>query len=729
MTHPLHVLVVFSCLLFVQAVCPDWYCVAVKAQESQAPPEPEESLMPTRVWSYPPSKKLDHVDNYHGTQVVDAYRWLEDVDSEATKSWVASQNELTQSYLKEIPQREAFKERLQKLWTHERFGIPKERGGKFFFEYNPGDKDQNQLLVADSSTGAPRILLDPNLLSSDGTVSLAGWAPSEDGKLLAYGIAAGGSDWREWRVRDVQTGKDLPDLIRWVKFSEAAWTPDGKGFYYARYAEPKPGEELTGSLFFQKLYYHTLGEPQSQDVLVYEKPDQPKWGMGGEVSEDGRWLIITVWESTSPKNLVLVKDLQRPESQIVELITGFDAEYVFLASEGDNLWFRTDNQAERGRIIAVNVNHPERAAWGAVVAETPDTMESASFAGGKFFVSYLHDAYSLVRVYDKAGKLENSIDLPGIGSVAGFAGKAEDTRTYYAFTGFTRPNTIYEYNITTRESQIFKQPKLDFNAADFVTEQVFATGKDGVKLPLFIVRKKNLPQGPQPCLLYGYGGFNIPITPTFSVSNLVWLEQGGVYVVANLRGGGEYGRTWHEAGMRERKQNVFDDFITAAEYLIARKITSRDQLAISGRSNGGLLVGACMAQRPDLYAAALPGVGVMDMLRFHKFTIGWAWVDEFGSSDDARQFEVIYKYSPLHNLKDGGHYPATLITTADHDDRVVPGHSFKFAARLQAAQGGSKPVLIRIETSAGHGAGTPVSKRVDQAADELSFLVRELKVP
>ena len=711
-------------------------CIASRAlaQESQEPPEPDEAAMPKTpdrsssmpALIYPQSKRTDQVDEYHGVKVPDPYRWLEDSEDPATKQWVEDENKVTQSYLEQIPQRQAIKQRLQALWTHERFGVPKQRGGKYFYEYNPGDKDQNQLLVSDGADGAPRVLFDPNTYSKDGVVSLAGWAPSEDGKLVAYGLQTGGSDWREWRIRDVATGADLPDLLRWVKFSDPAWTPDGKGIFYSRYDEPKPGEELTGALFFQKLFYHKLGTEQKEDVLVYDKPDQPKWGMGGEVSEDGRWLVVTVWESTSPKNLVLLKDLTKPDATPVELITGFDAEYVFLGSEGNTLWFRTDYEAERGRIIAVDVNHAERANWKTVVAESADTIESASFVGGKFFVVYLHDAYSLVQVFSQQGQSSSRIELPGIGTAAGFTGKAHDAETYYAFTSFTRPLTIFRYDLAKGTSSIFRQPKLDFNAADYVTEQTFIKSKDGSRVPLFVVRKQSQAPGPKPCLLYGYGGFNIPITPSFSVSNLVWLEQGGVYAVANLRGGGEYGRTWHEAGMREKKQNVFDDFIAAAEYLIASNRTTPQQLAISGRSNGGLLVGACMTQRPELFAAALPGVGVMDMLRFHKFTIGWAWVDEFGSSDDPAQFQTLLKYSPLHNIKEGVEYPAALVTTADHDDRVVPGHSFKFAARLQQAQAGNRPVLIRIETSAGHGAGTPVSKRVEQAADEISFLAKEL---
>lgn len=680
---------------------------------------------------YPAARRSDQQDVYHGTPVGDPYRWLEELDTPETQAWVNEQRTLTEGYFSQIPERSLLKERLTKLWNFERYGNPVKRGGKYFFEYNEGTQDQNQLLYTTALDGMPQLLIDPNQLSKDGTVSLAGWVPSPDGMRVAYGLAAAGSDWREWRVRDVATGEDLPDLIRWVKFSEPVWDHAGTGLYYSRYDEPKPGEELTAALFFQKLFYHRLGETQAQDTLIHADDGHPKWGFGGEVSDDGHWLVVTVWESSNPKNQVLLRDLTQPNAPLKELITGFDAEYVFLGNQGNQLWFRTDHEADRGQVIVVDAMHPERTAWKTLVPQADETLEGASVVGGRLILSYLKDAHSAVKVYSQNGTLEGELTLPGLGTVTGFTGKPSDQETFYSFTSFTRPATVYHYDIATGKSSIFKAPRVDFNPDDFEVKQEFYASRDGTRIPLFLVSKRNLPnlpEGPRPCLLYGYGGFNISITPSFSVGNLVWLEQGGVYAVPNLRGGGEYGRVWHEAGMQSRKQNVFDDFISAAEYLIDKQITTPDKLAIHGRSNGGLLVGACMTQRPDLFAAAIPGVGVMDMLRFHKFTIGWAWVEEFGSADSAEQFSVLHKYSPLHNLKPGTPYPATLIVTADHDDRVVPGHSYKFAAELQHAQAGVRPTLIRIETSAGHGAGTPVSKRIEQAADELAFLIRELEV-
>jgi len=551
---------------------------------------------------------------------------------------------------------------------------------------------------------------------------------SPDGKLIAYSLSASGSDWQEWKVRDVETSKDLSDHLKWVKFSGVSWTRDGKGFFYSRYDEPK-GDTLKSTNYFQKIYFHKLGTPQTEDVLVYERPDQKDWLFGGTVTDDGNYLIITVFQGTDVKNRVYYKDLKAKDAPVVKLLDDFDAAYGFVANEGTRFWFQTDSQAPRGKLIEIDTANPARNSWKVVVPEGKETLQSTNFVNNKFVLNYLKDAYTQVKIYDPAGKLVNEVAFPEIGTAAGFGGKATDKETFYAFTGFTTPTTIYRYDMTTGKSTIFRQPKVDFNPAVYETRQVFYTSKDGTKVPMFITHKKGLKlDGNNPTYLYAYGGFNISLTPGFSVANLVWMEMGGVYAQPNLRGGGEYGEEWHQAGMKLKKQNVFDDFIAAAQWLIDNKYTSTPKLAIGGGSNGGLLVGAALTQRPDLFGAALPAVGVMDMLRFQKFTIGWAWVSDYGSSDSPEEFKALYAYSPLHNIKPGTSYPPTLITTADHDDRVWPGHSFKFAAALQAAQGGEAPILIRIETKAGHGAGKPTSKIIEEIADRWAFLVKTLEM-
>lgn len=679
--------------------------------------------------TYPVSKKVDHTDNYHGTMVADPYRWLEDANSLETKEWVTAQNKVTQAYLAQIPQRAAIRERLTKLWNYERYSVPGKEGGRYFYSRNDGLQNQSVLYTQKTLTDTPRVLLDPNTMSSDGTVALAGAAVSPDGKLLAYSTAASGSDWNEIRVRDVETGKDLPDHIKWVKFSSTAWTKDGKGFFYSRYDEPKEATKLADVNYFQKLYYHRLGTPQSADTLVYDRPDQKEWGFGGHTTDDGRYLIITTTKGTAPKYRISYKDLSKPDAKVVDLIDNFDAGYDFIDNVGSVFYFSTDRKAPKKRIIAIDVDNPAESNWKEIVAESADTLAGADIINNQLVLEYLKDAKSVVRVHDLKGKLVREVKLPGIGSVGGLSGKREETETFYSFTGFTTPTTIYRLNLKTGESTVFRQPKVDFNPADYETRQQFFTSKDGTKVPMFIVSKKGLKMdGQNPTYLYGYGGFNISMTPGFSPANLAWMEMGGVYVVANLRGGGEYGEAWHQAGTKLRKQNVFDDFIGAAEWLVANKITSPSKLAIGGGSNGGLLVGAAMTQRPELFGAAIPAVGVMDMLRFHKFTIGWAWTSDYGSSENPEEFKALVKYSPLHNLKAGTCYPATMVTTADHDDRVVPAHSFKFAAAAQAAQAGPAPVLIRIETKAGHGAGKPTTKQIEEVADRWGFLARELKM-
>jgi len=678
--------------------------------------------------NYPVARKGDQVDDYHGVKVADPYRWLEDLDSEETRKWVEEQNKLTFGYLAEIPARTTIKERLTKLWNFEKYGVPFKEGNRYFYTRNSGLQNQSVLYSVNSLEAQPQVLIDPNTLSADGTVALSGTAVSNDGKFLAYSLSASGSDWQEWKVRDVGTGKDLTDHLKWVKFSNASWTRDGSGFFYARYDEPK-SDSLKATNYFQKLYFHKIGSPQSEDVLVYERPDQKDWLFDGSVSKDGNYLIITAFQGTDVKTRVYYKDLRTNDGPVVKLLDDFDASYTFVGNDGNRMWFLTDVGAPRGKIIEINTAQPDRNNWKILVPESKETLQAVTVVNHKLIANYLKDAYTQVKIFDTTGKFIREVEFPTIGSAEGFGGEPDDRETFYSFTSFTSPASIYRYDVETGKSTVFRQPKVDFNPANFETKQVFYSSKDGTKVPMFITYKKGLKlDGNNPTYLYGYGGFNISLTPAFSVGVLVWMEMGGVFAQPNLRGGGEYGEDWHQAGMKLKKQNVFDDFITAAEWLITNKYTSTPKLAISGGSNGGLLVGAALTQRPELFGAALPAVGVMDMLRFQKFTIGWAWVSDYGSSDNADEFKALYAYSPLHNIKPGTKYPPTLVTTADHDDRVWPGHSFKFAAALQAAQAGSAPVLIRIETKAGHGAGKPTSKIIEESADRYAFLVRTLNM-
>lgn len=678
---------------------------------------------------YPASPRGNHVDVYHGVTVPDPYRWLENPDSPETQAWIAAQNQITFDYLSRIPARDRLQESLTQRWNYEKYSLPFKRGDRYFYSKNDGLQNQSILYTLQSLDDTPQVLLDPNQLSEDGTVSLAGLAISEDGNLMAYGLSTAGSDWQEWRVRDINRREDLSDHIQWVKFSGASWTHDGQGFFYSRYDEPNDKTKLEDVNYFQKLYYHRLGTPQSEDCLIYERPDQKEWGFSGGVTEDGRYLVISVWLGTDPRNLVFYKDLTQPHAPVVELISEFEASYSLIDNDGTRFWFHTNFEASRSRVIAIDLTKPDRTDWREIIPEAPETLESVSLLSHWFVASYLKDARSQVKLFDLQGQFIREVALPDIGSTGGFSGKREDTETFYSFTNFTTPPTIYRYNLISGESVLFRQPQVDFNPADYETQQVFYHSLDGTRIPMFIVHRKGITlEGQNPTLLYAYGGFNISLTPSFSVSLLSWLDLGGIYAVPNLRGGGEYGEDWHQAGMKLKKQNVFDDFIAAAEWLIANRYTSSPKLAISGGSNGGLLVGACMTQRPDLFGAAMPAVGVMDMLRFHKFTIGWAWISEYGSPDNPEEFQALYAYSPLHNLKPGTQYPATLITTADHDDRVVPAHSFKFAAALQATHHGQAPVLIRIETKAGHGAGKPTAKQIEEAADKWAFLVKTLGI-
>ena len=681
----------------------------------------------TPAVAYPMSKQVGQQDNYHGTTVADPYRWLEDANSADTKAWVVEQNKVTQSWLSQIPQREAIKERLTRLWNYERYGVPYKKGGRYFYSRNDGLQNQSVVFSAKSLSDTPRVLLDPNTLASDGTVALAGFAVSPNGKFAAYSTAASGSDWNEIKVRDIDTGKDLADHIKWVKFSSTAWAADGSGFYYSRYDEPTEAAKLAGINYFQKLYFHKIGTEQSADVLVYHRPDQKEWMFSSEVTDDGRYLVISSAQGTERKRRIFFKDLKAKDAQVTGLLEAFDADYDFIDNEGSVFYFRTDKNAPRSRIVAIDVRKPGVADWKEIVAEAPQTLAGASIVNKQLVLNYLSDARSAVKVFDLQGKPVREIALPGLGTANGFAGKKSDTETFYSYASFTTPATIYRLDLKTGKSSVYRQPKVDFDPSAFETRQVFFTSKDGTRVPMFVVSKKGIKlDGSNPTYLYGYGGFNVSLTPSFSVANLAWVEMGGVYVVANLRGGGEYGEAWHKAGTKLQKQNVFDDFIGAAEWLVANKVTSPAKLSIGGGSNGGLLVGAAMTQRPELFGAALPAVGVLDMLRFQKFTIGWAWTSDYGSSDNADEFKALIKYSPLHNLKQGGCYPATMVLTADHDDRVVPAHSFKFAAAAQAAQGGPAPILIRIDSKAGHGAGKPTAKQIEEVADRWGFLHRAL---
>jgi prolyl oligopeptidase len=677
-------------------------------------------------FKYPLTPVVDQVDDYHGTPVTDPYRWLEDVDAPQTLDWVRQQNELTFGFLQTLPARQRLRERLTALWDYPKAQTPEKRGGRYFQLRNSGLQNQDVLYVYEALDGEGQLLLDPNTLSEDGTVALNRWQPSWDGKWLAYATSASGSDWQVWRVRSVDTGDDLPDQIEWSKFSGAAWLPDSSGFFYGRYDAPIEGQEFQGANYYQKLFFHALGTEQSEDRLVYERPDEKEWGFDGRVSEDGSYLVVHVWQGTDVRNRVFFRPIDG--TAFVELITELEAAYIFVGNDGPRFYFKTDLDAPRGRLVAIDTEQPQKGNWQTLIPQGEGVLESVTLVNDQFIAVVNRDAHHEIQRYGLDGAPVGEISLPTLGTVAsGFdytvSGSRHDRELFYGFTSFLYPYTIYRYDFESDASQVIFAPPVAFDAGDYETRQVFATSQDGTRLPLFLTHKKGLRlDGQNPTLLYGYGGFSIAMMPSFSVGRLAWLEMGGVYAQAVLRGGSEYGEEWHQAGMLANKQNVFDDFIACAEWLIAEKVTSTPRLAIQGGSNGGLLVGACMTQRPDLFGACLPAVGVMDMLRFHRFTIGWAWVSDYGSADDPEQFKTLHAYSPLHNLRPGTAYPPTLVTTADHDDRVVPGHSFKFAAALQAAQAGEAPVLIRIQTKAGHGFGKPTAILIEELADVFAFL-------
>jgi prolyl oligopeptidase len=677
--------------------------------------------------NYPETKTIDHTDNYFDSIVPDPYRWLEDDRSTETGEWVKSQNEVSFDYLNKIPFRGAIRERLAKLWDYEKYSAPFKEGDYTYFYKNDGLQNQ-YVLYRQKGENTPEVFLNPNDFSTDGTTSLAGIDFSLDGSRAAYQISEGGSDWRKVIVLDAMSKNMLEDTLLDVKFSGLAWK-GSEGFYYSSYDKPKEGSALSGKTQYHKLFYHKLGTPQSADVLVFGGEKTPRRYIGAFVTEDQQYLVITAAVSTSGNELY-IKSLKNSNTPIVNVIDNFDKEHQVVHSEGDWLFIYTTLNAPNGRLVKIKASNPAPQNWTDVISERKEPL-SISTGGGYFFASYLKDALSLVEQVDLNGKVVRTISLPGKGTASGFSGKWKDPVLYFTFTSYTQPATIYSLDVTSGKSSIYKESKVDFNPADFESKQVFYQSKDGTKVPLIITYKKGLVlNGKNPTLLYGYGGFNISLTPGFSTSNIVWMENGGVYAVANLRGGGEYGEDWHVQGTKLKKQNVFDDFIAAAEYLIKENYTAKEFLAISGGSNGGLLVGAAMTQRPDLFKVALPAVGVLDMLRYHQFTAGAGWAFDYGTAQDSPEmFNYLKGYSPYHNLKEGVTYPATLVTTADHDDRVVPAHSFKFAARLQKAHKGDSPVLIRTETNAGHGAGKPTAKIIDEQADKWAFTFYNMNVP
>jgi prolyl oligopeptidase len=659
---------------------------------------------------------------------------MEDVDSPELKTWVDAENELTQKYLAQIPVREAMQKRVMELINFERYTAPARRGTRYFYSHNTGLQNQNVLYWQEGLDGEAKVLLDPNTFSLDGTVAISGISITDDGSLAAYSIADAGSDWVKWYVRNVTTGEDLPDVVEWSKFSGASWLKDGSGFFYARYDEPaaeaSEAEALKTANYFHKIFFHKLGTPQSEDKLIFDRPDDGELNVGAQVTDDGRYLVIHQSKGTSPNNELAVKDLADPDAPILRLIDKADATYAPIDNEGTLFWLLTTLDAPNARIISIDLKNPGREHWKTVIAESTNKLSDVSMIDNTFIVNYLADAQSQVELHGLDGALLGKLELPAIGTAVGFGGLRKDTETFYQFSNFTTPGTIYRLDMKTRRSTPYRQPKLLFDPALYETKQIFTASKDGTRVPMFISYKKGLVlDGTAPTLLYAYGGFNISLMPEFSPSHVMWMEMGGVYAQATLRGGGEYGEAWHDAGTRVRKQNVFDDFISLAEWLVANKFTSPKRLAIAGGSNGGLLVAACELQRPDLFGAVVAQVGVMDMLRFDQFTIGWAWKEEYGSpSEDEAEFSAIYKYSPLHNIRQGVSYPATLIMTGDHDDRVFPAHSFKYAASLQELHSGPNPILIRVETRAGHGPGMPLSKRIEATVDQFAFMAKELHV-
>lgn len=684
--------------------------------------------------NYPKTHTIDQVDDYHGTLIPDPYRWLEDSNSAATKEWITKQNQVTQHYLDDVQEKDRIQKRLEQLWDFPRAYAPHKVNGMYFQLRNSGLQNQNVLYMMDSLDGDRSVLLDPNKLSEDGTIALTDWKINEDANLLAYATSTSGSDWQIWKVRDIHTRADIPDQIEWTKFSSVAWTPDGSGFYYCGYDEPKDTETYEALNQHQKVMYHRLGTSQSEDTLIYQRTDKPEWGFEPIISDDGEYLILEVSKGTDRRNRLFFRE-RESDGPFTELISELEATYRYIGNDGSRFYLRTNTGAPLGKLISIDIHNPGRENWETIIPEGNDAIESIKLVFDQFIIIYLHDAYHRVMRFALDGEYLGEIDLPIIGSILSLDlehfifGKRYDNELFFVFHSFTFPPTVFRYAFDSDETYQVENTNLPIDFNKFVINQVFVASKDGTQVPVFMISDKSIEKNvDNPALLYGYGGFNISLTPSFLVSRLLWLEMGGLFAVANLRGGGEYGEAWHQAGSILNKQNVFDDMISCSEYLIEEGYTSPAKLAIEGRSNGGLLVGACITQRPELYGAALPAVGVMDMLRFNKFTIGWAWESDYGSPEDPEQFRVLYSYSPLHNIEPGTHYPATLVTTADHDDRVVPAHSFKFISALQAAQAGTAPVLIRIQTKAGHGFGKPTKLQIEEYTDIFAFLIKALNL-
>ncbi len=675
---------------------------------------------------YPSAKKVDSVDVYFGHEVADPYQWLEDDNSKETAEWVAAQNDITNEYLSKIPFRDALLARLTKIWNYPKYGVPFKRGGKYFFFKNDGIQNQSVLYVQASLDDEPTVMLDPNKLSEDGTVALASLSITKDGKYLAYSTASGGSDWNEIYVMEIENRKMLDDHIKWVKFSGISWK--GNGFFYSAYDEPKEGDKLSGQNRFHKVYYHKLGTAQVKDKIIFQDKKNALRNFYAYLTEDQKYVIVSESESTSGNALYIAKATDINNLNFVKIADGFEYDYSVVDHINDKIILRTNQDAPNGKLVLVDFNNPGFDKWESFIDEKENVLESVGIYGRQLFVEYLEDASSKAYFYDLKGNYLSELKMPAIGTLSGFNGKKDENTAFYGFTSFTFPSSVYKYDIETGKSEVYKTSEVEFDPDAYETKQVFYESKDGTKIPMFIVNKKGIElDGNNPTMLYGYGGFNVSLTPNFSVSRAIFLEQGGVYVMVNLRGGGEYGEKWHEAGMKMEKQNVFDDFIYAAKWLISNKYTSSEKLAIIGGSNGGLLVGACMTQQPELFKVAIPIVGVMDMLKYQNFTIGWAWASDYGTSADSEEmFKYLYGYSPLHNIKKGVDYPATMAITADHDDRVVPAHTFKFMATLQENDGGKNPVLARIESKAGHGAGKPTAKQIEESNDMYSFIMYNL---
>ena len=689
-----------------------------------AQPVSETTTGMTAPLTYPETRRVNVVDEQFGVKVADPYRWLEnDVrEDKEVASWVAAQNQVTDAYLATLPGRDIFKQRLTALFDYERFGIPTHKGDRYFYSHNSGLQNQAVLYVRDSLNGQGRVLIDPNAWSADGATALGEWVPSEDGSKLLYTVQDGGSDWRTVKVLDVATGKETSDTVEWVKFSNLAWAKDGSGFYYSRFEQPAAGQEFQALNENQTVYFHRLGTPQSADTLIYATPDRPTLGHSAQVTDDGRWLVITTTEGTDNRYEVTLVDLTAARPQPRTIIKGLENDWTAIGNVGETFFFTTNKNAPREKVVKIDVaGNPVRISD--LVAQDEAVLSGASVVGNRLILSYLVDAKTEVRRFTLDGKPDGTVSLPGIGTAGGFGGAQDQNETFYVFTSYATPSTIYRYDVASGKADIWAQPKVDFDPGQYDVSQRFYTSKDGTRVPMFIVRKKGA-SGPAPTLLYAYGGFNISVLPSFASSRIAWMEQGGVLAVANIRGGGEYGKAWHDGGRLQNKQNVFDDFIGAAEDLIAQGVTTADKLAIQGGSNGGLLVGAVVNQRPDLFAAALPAVGVMYMTRFDKFTAGRYWVDDYGYPAKEADFKTLYAYSPYHNIASGKTYPAILATTADTDDRVVPGHTFKYTAAIQAADIGPKPHLVRIENRAGHGSGKPTDKVIEETADLWAFAAK-----